>query len=129
MCHEPSSSFFFCFFPFFPGKFSPEIQIKNQEIKKMVILEVFNRQKRGGKKLVKVAIFFIFGFQLVVKNYRRIFIWMCTSYLVYSQIWLNLLPKDDHHFFYIFQWLMTTMTSTTTTIRRPQHSIMMLAST
>ncbi len=31
-----------------------------------------------------------------------------ASYVVYSQIWLNL-PMDDHHFFYIFLWMIATL--------------------
>jgi hypothetical protein len=33
---------------------------------------------------------------------------MCTSYLNYSQIWLNLL-RDDHHCFYTFLWMLVTL--------------------
>jgi len=33
---------------------------------------------------------------------------ICTLFLVYSQIWLNL-PKNDCHFFYIFQWMIATL--------------------
>jgi hypothetical protein len=33
---------------------------------------------------------------------------ICISYLVYSQIWLNL-HKDDDHFFYIFLWMIATL--------------------
>ncbi len=43
------------------------------------------------------------GFDCVAKNIEGWF-FDKTSYLVYSQICLNL-PKDDCHFLYIFQWM------------------------
>ncbi len=33
---------------------------------------------------------------------------ICISYLVYSQIWLDL-HKDDDHFFYIFVWMIAIL--------------------
>jgi hypothetical protein len=45
----------------------------------------------------------LFGFQLVAVNIEcRLKIY--TSYLVYSQVWLNL-PMNDHHFLNILRWL------------------------
>ncbi len=35
-----------------------------------------------------------------------------TSYLVYSQIWLNL-TTDDHHFFYKFLWMIAILAKKT----------------
>ncbi len=32
---------------------------------------------------------------------------ICTSFMIYSHIWLNL-PYNDCHFFYIFLWMITT---------------------
>ncbi len=39
---------------------------------------------------------------------------ICTSYLVYNQIWLNL-PKHHHHlsFFYIFLWMIVNFAALT----------------
>ncbi len=50
---------------------------------------------------------FISCFQHVAKDIER---WLNfgASYLVYSQIWLNL-PGDDHHFFNIFLWMIPTL--------------------
>jgi hypothetical protein len=45
----------------------------------------------------------LFGFQFVAVNIDcqlKIY----TSYLVYSQVWLNL-PMDGHHFLNILRWL------------------------
>ncbi len=52
------------------------------------------------KKMVKVSSFLYLVFPCVAQNVER---WLniLISYMVYSQIWLNL-PKDDCHFFYIF---------------------------
>jgi len=46
-------------------------------------------------------------FSVVAKNIEG---WLniSASYVVYSQIWLNL-PTDDHHFFYIFLWMIATL--------------------
>jgi hypothetical protein len=40
---------------------------------------------------------FIFGFQYVAKNIEG---WLniCTSYVIYNQIWLNFSSSDDCHF-------------------------------
>jgi hypothetical protein len=46
-------------------------------------------------------------FQCVTKNNEE---WLkfFISYMVYSQIWLNL-PRYHSHFFYIFLWMITTL--------------------
>ncbi len=65
-----------------------------------MILEVLICQKFKNKN--KNNWIFIFGFQCVAKKKKKRMIKICVSYLVYSQIWLNL-PKDNCHlFFYIF---------------------------
>jgi hypothetical protein len=71
-----------------------------------VIFDVFNHQKWWKKERGKNHDKFIFGFLVCSLKYWRLKI--CTSYLVYSQIWLNLF-MDDHHFFYIFLWMITTL--------------------
>jgi hypothetical protein len=46
-------------------------------------------------------------FQYDAKNTEK---WLkfFISYMVYSQIWLNL-PRYHSHFFYIFLWMITTL--------------------
>ncbi len=62
------------------------------------LLKLFNCQKwEKGKKNPT------FGFQWVAK-YIEGWLKAYTSYLVYSQIWLNL-PKKDCQFFHIFLWM------------------------
>jgi hypothetical protein len=52
-------------------------------------------------------IFNILVFSVVAKNIEG---WLniLASYVIYSQIWLNL-PMDDRHFFYIFLWMIATL--------------------
>jgi hypothetical protein len=59
-----------------------------------------------GKQMT-IARFVYLAFHCVTKNRKR---WLnsFTLFLVYSQIWLNLL-KDDCHFFYVFQWMIATL--------------------
>jgi hypothetical protein len=71
-----------------------------------VILQVFSRQKREGKKR-KIRHFRIFGFQWVAKTiegWLKIYTW----FLVDSQIWLNL-PGEDRHFCYILLCMVATL--------------------
>ncbi len=49
----------------------------------------------------------ILGF-LVSSQNIEIWLKICTSHLVDSQIWLNL-PRHDRHFFYIFVWIIATL--------------------
>jgi hypothetical protein len=60
----------------------------------------FNGQKWGGKK-ASIARFLYIGFWLCSHKYRKSILNIVTSYLIHSQIWLNLV-KDDCHFSYIF---------------------------
>ncbi len=62
---------------------------------------------RSEKKNSKHHQIFIVGFQCVAKNIKKS-LKMCTLYLNYSQIWLNLL-RDDRHFFYTFLWMLVTL--------------------
>ncbi len=47
------------------------------------------------------------GFHCVARNIEGS-LKICALFLVYSQIWLNLL-RDDSHFFCIFLWMVTTL--------------------
>jgi len=62
---------------------------------------------RSEKKISKYRQIFIMGFQCVAKNIKES-LKMCTLYLNYSQIWLNLL-RDDRHFFYTFLRMLVTL--------------------
>jgi hypothetical protein len=48
----------------------------------------------------------IFGFRCVAMNTKG-WLKICASYMVYTQIWLNLF-KDDSHFFNIFLCMIAT---------------------
>jgi hypothetical protein len=41
---------------------------------------------------------------------------VCISYLIYSQIWLNL-RMDAHHIFYIFQWSIDTLAASKNSLK------------
>jgi hypothetical protein len=66
----------------------------------------FSIARSEGEKSKNFQIF-VFGFQCVAKDMEG---WLkfCTSYMVYSHIWLNL-PKNDGHFFYIFLLMIVTL--------------------
>ncbi len=71
---------------------------KNLKLGKEVILEVFSRQKRGGKKKGKTATF-IYLVLMCSKRYRR----MIKDFYLISQEWSSLflpLPIFDSHFGY-----------------------------
>jgi hypothetical protein len=69
-----------------------------------VILKGFNCQKLGGGKKKRdnnnhqIS---IFGFKCIAIINIEDLLMICTQYLVYSQIRLNL-PMDDCHFLYFF---------------------------
>jgi hypothetical protein len=45
---------------------------------------------------------------------------MCTSYVVYSPIWLNLF-RDDGHSFNIFLWMITTLATNKDSFKKKTH--------
>jgi len=46
------------------------------------------------------------GCHCVAKNMEG-WLKICTLFLIYNQIWLNL-PRDNCHLSYIFQWMIAT---------------------
>jgi hypothetical protein len=80
--------------------FSSKKRQKNYRLKKNDLEVLNHKMLKENIKFFKIP---INGFQCVVRN---IFKWLkiYISYLVYSQIFLNLL-KDDSHFFSIFLWM------------------------
>jgi len=68
----------------------------------------FQSRKKWGKTIKNHQIH-ICGFHCAAKH-TEAWIKICASFLVYSQIWLNL-PRDDCHFSYISQWMITTLAS------------------
>jgi hypothetical protein len=70
-----------------------------------VIWEVFTRQK-WKKKISKKIQVFILGFSVGSQNIEGQ-LKICSSYLIYSQIWLNF-PRDACQFFYTFLWMIAT---------------------
>ncbi len=54
--------------------------------------------------------FFLWGVITVRKSTTKTLVRMviCVSYMVYSQIWLNL-SKEEHHFFCILLWMIATL--------------------
>ncbi len=88
------------------AKFVRKAKLKTKNSKKKVILQVFSRQKREGKKR-KIRHLRIFGFQWVtetIKAWFKIYTW----FLVDSQIWLNL-PREYRHFWYLLLWMVATL--------------------
>jgi hypothetical protein len=80
----------------FTGKILPKF-------KKEMILKVFSCQNE--KKYKSPDPYNLFYH--VAKNIKG---WLniCTLFLIYSKIWLNL-HRDDHHLFYIFIWMIATL--------------------
>ncbi len=62
-----------------------------------MIFESFFVAELRKKREKKISQIYLIGFQFVAKNIKRRSD-ICVSYLIYSQIWVNLLD-DDHHFF------------------------------
>jgi hypothetical protein len=77
--------------PFFTGGISPKKGIQNQKFKNEVIFEVVS-MARCERNFANH-----FLFSVCNPTYGRL-ITFYSSYLVYSQIWLNL-PTDGSHFF------------------------------
>ncbi len=77
--------------------------LQNQEIKNKVIFHIFQlpevRNSNNNNNNNNHCQISAFGFHCVAKNIEG-WIEICTSYLIYSQIWLNL--PHDHHIFYTF---------------------------
>jgi hypothetical protein len=76
-----------------------------------MFLEVFFQwqEEKWEKKLFKkFPNCLYFGLQCCSQNNIEGWLNISASYVVYSQIWLNL-PMDDHHFFYIFLWMIATL--------------------
>jgi hypothetical protein len=61
--------------------------------------EVTPKRKKGKK--IKFIRSVPLGFSIYSQNIQKRLNFLVTSYLVYSQIWLNLC-RDNHQFFYIF---------------------------
>jgi hypothetical protein len=92
------------FHPFFSG----ETLLKSQKTKQNlneVILEGFNSPEVGGGGGEHQI--YIFCFKCIAINIKG---WLniSTSFLVYSQIWVNI-PRDDCHFCNIFLWMIATL--------------------
>jgi hypothetical protein len=85
----------FCFI----GEISLKKEIITKKFRSEMILG-FNGQK-WGKIKASIARFLYIGFWLCSHKYRKLILNIVTSYLIHSQIWLNLV-KDDCHFSYIF---------------------------
>jgi hypothetical protein len=81
-------------------------KLRNRKNRNKVILELYNRQKGGGKESKNCQIH-ICGFPCVAKDIEgRLKI--CTLFLFNSQIWLNL-SRHDRHFFQISQLMISTL--------------------
>jgi hypothetical protein len=85
-----------------------------KKISKLSKLKIWKWNDFGGFQLPEVRgknskkfQISIFGFQCVA-NDREGWLKFCTSYMVYSHIWLNL-PKSDCHFFHIFLLMIATL--------------------
>ncbi len=79
-------------------------------------LEVFNFQssEMRGKKKVKGTIFLYQVFHCLAKDIESC-LRVCISYLIYSQIWLNL-HLDAQHIFYIL-WLIATLAASKNSLK------------
>ncbi len=79
--------------------------MKNEKFKTIITFwgfqspEVRKQKKKYRERLPDSYI--CFQSILSSQKYRRMVKYLCCSYLVCSQIWLNL-HMDDHHFSYIF---------------------------
>ncbi len=97
MCREGRGPFVFYWQNFLPKKKEKKLKL---ELKNEKILKGF-LWRESEENLLKLAIyiFSMFSFSVCGHKYESLIIQVCTSYLVYSQIWLNL-PSDNCHFFY-----------------------------
>jgi len=77
-------------------KFRQKAKLETKELKKKWFWR-FSVSRCARKKRENQHIH-IFNFYCVAKNIEG-WLKICTLFLVYSQIWLNL-PRDDCHFFY-----------------------------
>jgi hypothetical protein len=84
--------------PYPAGEISPKREIPNSKMKWFWRFLIARSEQTNN---ISWQISMV-GFHCVAKNIEG---WFSnkTSYLVYSQICLNL-PKDDCYFLYIFQW-------------------------
>ncbi len=76
---------------------------------------------KAREKIVKIARFSCLVLQCVDESVEGQ-LKFCTSFLVYSQIWLNL-PMDDCHFFCIFLWMIVTLATNKNSLKKHRDSI------
>jgi hypothetical protein len=72
-----------------------------------VISKVFKSPevRRKEKKVCQIS---IFVFSVYSQKYSRM---IKDLFLIYSQIWLNVVHKDNCHFFYIFLWMIAILST------------------
>ncbi len=78
-------------------------------------------RSEGKKKGVKICQIHICGFHCVAKHIEW---WLniCILFLVYSQIWLNLL-RDDCNFYSIFRWMIATLATNRNSWKRKRGKL------
>ncbi len=85
---------------FYWRNFTTKLNFKYSKIKRFWR---FSTAKSEGKKLSNFYAWFS-----MCSQYIEGWLNICTSFLVYSQIRLNI-PRHDHHFFYIFLCMIATL--------------------
>ncbi len=60
------------------------------------------------KKTTSIILLWVPPISIFNQKYKNLGLKISTSYVVYSQIWLNL-PSDHHRFFYNFLCMIATM--------------------
>jgi hypothetical protein len=81
-------------------------EMRNMKLKWFWKVSITKTEGKKGKN----CLFLIVCFECVAINING-WLKILYSYLVYSQIWLNLL-KDDHHVFYIVLCMIATWATT-----------------
>jgi hypothetical protein len=95
--------------PFFTGeKFRQKEKFNFLFFLKMKWFSRFSKSPELRENIIiNHHIIYIFGFHCVARNVKG-WLGFCSSYVVYSHIWLNL-PMDDPHFVYNFLLMVTSL--------------------
>jgi hypothetical protein len=80
----------------------------------LLVVKFCQKEKKKFKKKIKTSNFI--NLHCVAENIKG-WLKICTLFLFYNLIWLNL-PKDNGHFFYIFLWMMATLATNKKFLKR-----------
>jgi len=97
--------------PFLTGeKFQQKEKLNLFFFENEVIFSRFSKSPELRENIIKnfqIIFIYLFSFHCVAKR-LKVWLGFCSSYMVYSHIWLNL-PMDDPHLFYNFLLMITSL--------------------